>query len=194
MSAHLPFLPQQLPPLCQHRHSGRPHEAVWQLAVEFVPSSDSATHHRKQMLLLAASATEICAGLKQSHDSWLPRGAELLSHHTSASLAFHCAVASQAHTHSCQLARHWSQRQLETDCTEGSKEERTPINCPKAEGRLVLWLDGDFVDFFALLIWEATFFLGLHRSSPATLEFVPCILTLELQTRDPEITLHLLKN
>lgn len=31
-------------------------------------------------------------------------------------------------------------------------------------------------------------------SSPATLEFVPCILTLTWQTLDAEITLHLLKN
>lgn len=52
-----------------------PNEATQLLAVGFVLSSNSATHHSTQMLLLAALGTEIFAGLKQSRGSCLFTGA-----------------------------------------------------------------------------------------------------------------------
>lgn len=171
-------------------------------------SSNSATHHSMQLLLLTASATEIFRGLKQSHGPQLLAGAapkwqgraELLSPYTT-------DMPAQP------FVMWWYFRHIPTSASSSATEhdgglkqtaEKTGVRgrkgLPSPAHRLGTdWFCGIlFLCFFILLAWQTALSLGLHRSSQVLQLLnlcVPCILTLKWQTGyNPEMVLHLLNN
>lgn len=159
------------------------------------------------MLLLAASATDIFAGLKQSHDPKLLAGAapkqqqraELL-------LPYTTGVPTQPFT-MWWYFRHTSISANSPATEHNGGLKQTVQRAGRSKGlpspahRLGTdwfcgWAGILFIWFFVLLTWQTALSLGLHRSFQVLQLLNLCSLYsyTEVATKDPEIILHLLKN